>query len=134
MVVDFVRVICVKVRKKYHNNSTTLIYRVNPYVYMADKSSDKAPDKAPDTSPIIEENTDEETVSIPSPRFDLISKMFGEIDEVLASNDQENNLTVFEMEILILMLRKKIDHLGIMAAMEGEHTHEPVKGNTQVYG
>lgn len=82
---------------------------------------------------LTEDSSGEETASIPSPRFDLISKMFGEIDEVLANNDQENNLTVFEMEILILMLRKKIDHLGIMAFMGTDHSHGDPKGNPEVY-
>jgi len=75
----------------------------------------------------------EEAYKMPSPRFDLISKMFGEIDQILADNDATSNLTVFEMEILILMLRKKIDHLGIMAVIEPDHSADDHKGNTDVY-
>ncbi len=86
-----------------------------------------------DDKPILESEVDGEKITIPSPRFDLISKMFGEVDQVLADNDQESNLTVFEMEILVLMLRTKIDHLGIMAAMETDHSHEHPKGNPEVY-
>jgi|APSaa5957512493_1039668.scaffolds.fasta_scaffold04727_7 hypothetical protein len=75
----------------------------------------------------------DEAYKMPSPRFDLISKMFGEVDQILADNDAESNLTVFEMEILILMLRKKIDHLGIMAAIEPDHSDDDHKGNPEVY-
>lgn len=59
-----------------------------------------------------------EEKEIPSPRFDLINTMFDEIDEILAKTDQGYHLTIFEMEILMLMLRKKVEHLGIMTALE----------------
>lgn len=55
--------------------------------------------------------------SLPAPRFDLVSKMFDEVDEMLAKYDESDHLTIFEMEILLMMLRKKVDHIGIVAAL-----------------
>lgn len=79
---------------------------------------------------------DEEKIEdkdLPSPRFDLISKMFDEIDTILATYDQKEHLSIFEMEILVLMVRKKIEHFGIMTALE-PHEHETTsKGNPDVY-
>jgi hypothetical protein len=61
---------------------------------------------------------------LPSPRFSLVSKMFDEVDSMLAKYDESDHLTIFEMEILLMMLRKKVDHIGIVAALtpsESEH-------------
>jgi len=70
-----------------------------------------------------------EEKDLPSPRFDIVSKIFDEIDEVLAKNDQESHLSIFEMEILVLMIRKKIEHLGIMTALQVENTQPSVSNN-----
>jgi len=71
---------------------------------MANKKEDEVPEL-------------ETPAELPSPRFDLINKMFDETDEMIAKYDQSDNLTIFEMEILLMMLRKKIDHIGIVAAL-----------------
>jgi len=71
---------------------------------------------------------------LPSPRFDIITGIFDQIDTLLATNDQEHHLSIFEFEILVLMVKKKIDHLGIITAlqMNAEETQEK-KGNPHVY-
>ena len=78
------------------------------------------------------DNTETKKEDLPSPRFDIIDKMFNEIDELLAKYDKENHLSIFEMEILILMIRKKIEHLGIMTALaspdDGDHGHGETNG------
>lgn len=68
---------------------------------------------------------------LPSPRFDLVSKMFDEVDEMLAKFDESDHLTIFEMEILLMMLRKKVDHIGIVAALSphGEEEHKEADPN-----
>jgi hypothetical protein len=55
---------------------------------------------------------------LPSPRFNLVNTMFDEVDGMLAKYDESDHLTIFEMEILLMMLRKKVDHIGIMAALQ----------------
>ena len=40
------------------------------------------------------------------------------VDGMLAKYDESDHLTIFEMEILLMMLRKKVDHIGIMAALQ----------------
>ena len=71
---------------------------------------------------------------LPSPRFDIITGIFDEIDTLLATNDQEHHLSIFEFEIIVLMIKKKIDHLGIITALQvnAEETKES-KGNPHVY-
>lgn len=64
---------------------------------------------------------------LPAPRFDLVSKMFDEVDEMLAKYDESDHLTIFEMEILLMMLRKKVDHIGIVAALSPQGGEEPQK-------
>lgn len=77
-----------------------------------------------------------EEKELPSPRFELVSKMFDEIDEILAKNDQESHLSIFEMEILVLMIRKKVEHLGMMTALQmsdEESTQAEEKKSPDVY-
>ncbi len=71
---------------------------------------------------------------LPQPRFSLISVIFDELDSILAKHDEVEHLSIFEFEILVLMIRKKVEHLGIMAAMDTPHDHEEPKGNPEVYG
>jgi hypothetical protein len=82
---------------------------------------------------MAEEETKEEEVEnqLPAPRFDLVSKMFDEVDEMLAKYDESDHLTIFEMEILLMMLRKKVDHIGIVAALSnhGEEEHKEADPN-----
>lgn len=82
---------------------------------------------------MAEEETKEEEVEnqLPAPRFDLVSKMFDEVDEMLAKYDESDHLTIFEMEILLMMLRKKVDHIGIVAALSphGEEEHREADPN-----
>lgn len=82
---------------------------------------------------MAEEETKEEEVDnqLPAPRFDLVSKMFDEVDEMLAKYDESDHLTIFEMEILLMMLRKKVDHIGIVAALSphGEEEHKEADPN-----
>lgn len=82
---------------------------------------------------MAEEETKEEEVDnqLPAPRFDLVSKMFDEVDEMLAKYDESDHLTIFEMEILLMMLRKKVDHIGIVAALSphGEEEHREADPN-----
>lgn len=82
---------------------------------------------------MAEEETKEEQVEnqLPAPRFDLVSKMFDEVDEMLAKYDESDHLTIFEMEILLMMLRKKVDHIGIVAALSphGEEEHREADPN-----
>ena len=68
---------------------------------------------------------------LPSPRFDLVGKMFDEVDETLAKFDASDNLTIFEMEILLMMLRKKIDHIGMVAALT--QGNDPKKADPNMY-
>ena len=74
-----------------------------------------------------------EPKELPSPRFELISKIFDEIDGILAKVDSVEHLSIFEMEILVLMLRKKVEHFGIIATID-PHDEEEHKGNPEVYG
>ncbi len=71
---------------------------------------------------------------LPQPRFPLITKIFDELDGILAKHDEVEHLSIFEFEILVLMVRKKIEHLGIMAAMAPDHAESDHKGNPEVYG
>ena len=87
------------------------------------KDESKKEDKIPDIP---------ETKEIYSHRFDVISKIFDDIDTVLASADSKEHLTIFEMEILVLMLRKKIEHFGIIAALD-PHNEESHEGNSEIY-
>lgn len=73
-----------------------------------------------------------EEKELPSPRFDLVSKMFDEVDSMLAKFDASDNLTIFEMEILLMMLRKKVDHIGIIAALSSAEP-EPKKADPNMY-
>ena len=73
-----------------------------------------------------------EEKELPSPRFDLVSKMFDEVDTMLAKFDASDNLTIFEMEILLMMLRKKVDHIGIIAALSSAEP-EPKKADPNMY-
>ena len=75
-----------------------------------------------------------EPKELPQPRFELISKIFDEIDGILAKYDEVEHLSIFEFEILVLMIRKKVEHLGILAVMDTPHDHEQPKGNPEVYG
>lgn len=75
----------------------------------------------------------EENQDLPSPRFDLVSKMFDEIDEILAKYDEKEHLSIFEMEILVLMVRKKIEHIGIMTALQHDSATPDTKPNADVY-
>ena len=75
----------------------------------------------------------EEDKNLASPRFDVITAMFEDVDEVLARHDGESNLTIFEMEILMMMVRKKIDHLGLMASLQLEGGNNPSNGSPEVY-
>lgn len=93
------------------------------------KQEAKIPDKGQDKVPDIPEPKE-----LPQPRFVLISKIFDELDGVLAKHDEIEHLSIFEFEILVLMIRKKIEHLGIMAAMDIPHDHDEPKGNPDVYG
>jgi len=71
---------------------------------------------------------------LPSPRFDIITDIFDEIDTLLAKSDQIHHLSIFEFEILVLMIRKKIDHLGIITALQmNAEEKEESKGNPHVY-
>jgi hypothetical protein len=73
---------------------------------------------------------------LPDPRFSAITELFDEIDEVLAKKDEKYHLTLFEFEILVLMLKKKIEQMGIIAMLgsEEEHTHtDEGKGNPEPY-
>ena len=80
--------------------------------------------------PTIKAEIDEK--ELPSPRFDLVSKMFDEVDSMLAKFDASDNLTIFEMEILLMMLRKKVDHIGIIAALSSAEP-EPKKADPNMY-
>ena len=73
-----------------------------------------------------------EEKELPSPRFDLVSKMFDEVDTMLAKFDASDNLTIFEMEILLMMLRKKVDHIGIIAALSSAEP-EPKEADPNMY-
>ena len=73
-----------------------------------------------------------EEKELPSPRFDLVSEMFDEVDTMLAKFDASDNLTIFEMEILLMMLRKKVDHIGIIAALSSVEP-EPKKADPNMY-
>jgi hypothetical protein len=83
---------------------------------MADKKDEEVPDL-------------ETPAELPSPRFDIVSKMFDEVDEMIAKYDASDNLTIFEMEILLMMLRKKIDHIGIVAALSQGEQSKPSDPN-----
>jgi hypothetical protein len=50
---------------------------------------------------------------------------------MLAKYDESDHLTIFEMEILLMMLRKKVDHIGIVAALSphGEEEHKEADPN-----
>ena len=67
-----------------------------------------------------------------SPRFALISDIFDKVDTILAEADAKDHLSIFEMEILVLMLRKKIDHFGIMALLD-PHTEKDHEGSSEIY-
>jgi|TARA_R110002073_G_scaffold175994_1_gene333555 hypothetical protein len=73
-----------------------------------------------------------EEKELPSPRFSLVSKMFDEVDSMLAKFDASDNLTIFEMEILLMMLRKKVDHIGIVAAFSSNES-EPKEADPNMY-
>jgi|LWDU01.1.fsa_nt_gi hypothetical protein len=72
-------------------------------------------DKKPDIDEVVDNIEEKE---LPSPRFNLVNTMFDEVDGMLAKYDESDHLTIFEMEILLMMLRKKVDHIGIMAALQ----------------
>jgi hypothetical protein len=75
----------------------------------------------------------EDNKDLPTPRFDIVDKMFNEIDILLAENDKEHHLSIFEMEILLLMIRKKVEHLGIMTALSSgqeDHSHGEDNNNS----
>ena len=80
--------------------------------------------------PTIKAEIDEK--ELPSPRFDLVSKMFDEVDSMLAKFDESDHLTIFEMEILLMMLRKKVDHIGIIAALSSPES-EPKEADPNMY-
>jgi len=80
-----------------------------------------------DKEPEIDEAVDKvDEKELPSPRFHLVNTMFDEVDGMLAKYDESDHLTIFEMEILLMMLRKKVDHIGIMAALQpsGQESRE----------
>lgn len=81
-----------------------------------------------------EDGKEESGKDLPSPRFNLVSRMFDEIDGILAKYDETEHLSIFEFEILVLMIRKKIEHLGIMTALV-TNDEEPnnTSGNSNVY-
>jgi len=84
-------------------------------------------DEKPDEIPEIPEPKE-----LPSPRFGLLSRIFDEIDQTLAKYDGTDQLTIFEFEIVALMIRKKIEHLGIIAALN-PHDEESHQINTEIY-
>ena len=73
-----------------------------------------------------------EPKELPSPRFALISQIFDTVDSILAEADSKEHLSIFEMEILVLMLRKKVEHFGIVAALD-PHDEEIHEGNAEIY-
>ena len=84
-----------------------------------------------DTKDILDKaGAKEEAKSLPSPRFDLITKAFDDIEEVIFQLDKKENLSIFELEIIMLMLRKKLEHLGLTAMFA---TEPEKKGHSDVY-
>lgn len=77
---------------------------------------------------------DEEKEQLPQPRLDIIDKIYEKIDNVLAYEAEKHNLTLMEMEILMLYINKKLEHQELLTliAHDQESSHD-FKGTTELY-
>jgi len=66
---------------------------------------------------------------IQEPRFKLVETLFDRIDTVIAEEAEKYQFSLFEYEILATMLRKKIDHIGLInlitSMTQGQGSSEP---------
>ncbi len=76
----------------------------------------------------------EEEEEYPQPRLDIIDKIFDKVDKVMNEEAEAQNCTLMEMEIVMLYLKKKLDHqeLITLVAHEQGSSHD-FKGTTSLY-
>ena len=70
---------------------------------------------------------------LPMPRFKEVSALFDKLDKIMAEEDSTNNFSLFEFELLALMFRKKIEHMGLNAILAFNQEESDTKGNPNVY-
>jgi len=70
----------------------------------------------------------------PQPRLEIIDKIYDKVDKVLSDEAEAANLTLMEMEIIMLYLRKKLEHqeLITLVSHDLDSTHD-FKGTTSLY-
>jgi len=70
----------------------------------------------------------------PQPRLDIIDKIYDKVDKTLSDEAEAANLTLMEMEIIMLYLRKKLEHqeLITLVSHDQDSTHD-FKGTTSLY-
>ncbi len=77
---------------------------------------------------------DEKEEDIPQPRLTIIDGIYDKVDAVLSDEAEKHNLTLMEMEILMLYLNKKLEHQELMTLMAHEQdSTKDFKGTTSLY-
>ena len=85
-----------------------------------------------ETSPSKDED------DLPSPRWDVITHTYEDMNEVYIKSVETNKLSVFERKIIMMMLDNSVELDKINSMMgflmsKGYHTTADTKGNKDIY-
>lgn len=76
----------------------------------------------------------DEKEELPQPRLDVIDKIYDKVDTVLSEEAEKNNLSLMEMEILMLYINKKLEHQELITLIaHDQDTTQSYKGTTDLY-
>ena len=66
---------------------------------------------------------------LPAPRFKEIEEVFDKLDKVLVDADKIHGFSIFELEILMLMLNKKIQYHSLISTINFAGTQDGNENN-----
>ena len=71
----------------------------------------------------------------PQPRLKIIDDIYDKVDKIMSDESEKHQLTLMEMEILMLYLQKKLEHQELITLVAHDHdsSNDSFKGTTDLY-